>query len=95
MKSIFVGNLDFSVTVSSLRDLFEAYGSVDRVTVVTDRNTGQSRGFAYVGMPDSAEADRAMAALNGASVEDRAMYVVEQHLNSDGQPVVLALSATG
>ena len=71
MKNIFVGNLDFAVTASSVRDLFESYGSVDRVNVVTDRHTGRSRGFAYVGMPDSAEADRAMAALNGASLENR------------------------
>ena len=71
MKNIFVGNLDFSATESSVRALFEPYGKVDRVNVVTDRDTGRSRGFAFVEMTDSAEADRAIAALNGADLAGR------------------------
>ncbi len=60
MKNIFVGNLDFGATESSLRTLFEQYGKVERVNLVTDRDTGRARGFAFVEMTDSAEADRAM-----------------------------------
>src|SRR6266849_3661375 len=58
MKNIFVGNLDFAATESSIRSLFEPYGQVDRVNLVTDRDTGRSRGFAFVEMTDSAAADR-------------------------------------
>jgi RNA recognition motif-containing protein len=77
MKNIFVGNLDFSATESSLRSLFEPYGTVDRVNLVTDRDTGRSRGFAFVEMSDSAEADKAIAALNGATLEGRALNINE------------------
>ena len=73
MKNIFVGNLDFSATESSLRSLFEPYGNVERVNLVTDRDTGRSRGFAFVEMTDSAEADRAIAALNGTELDGRAL----------------------
>ena len=52
MKNIFVGNLDFAATESSIRSLFEPYGSVQRVNLVTDRDTGRSRGFAFVEMTD-------------------------------------------
>src|ERR1035441_9154259 len=65
MKNIFVGNLDFAATESSIRALFEPYGNVERVNLVTDRDTGRSRGFAFVEMTDSAQADRAIAALKG------------------------------
>src|ERR1035437_6228835 len=58
MKNIFVGNLDFAATESSIRSLFEPYGQVDRVNLVTDRDTGRSRGFAFVEMTDSAAAPR-------------------------------------
>ncbi len=77
MKNIFVGNLDFGATESSIRGLFEPYGSVERVNVVTDRDTGRSRGFAFVEMTDGAEADRAIAALNGANLDGRALNVNE------------------
>jgi cold-inducible RNA-binding protein len=77
MKNIFVGNLDFGATESSIRTLFEPYGSIERVNLVTDRDTGRSRGFAFVEMTDSAEADRAIAALNGADLEGRALNVNE------------------
>ena len=77
MKNIFVGNLDFAATDSSVRSLFERYGSVERVNLVTDRDTGRSRGFGFVEMSDSAQADQAIAALNGASFEGRALNVNE------------------
>lgn len=84
MKNIFVGNLNFSATESSVRALFEPYGKVDRVNLVTDRDTGRSRGFAFVEMTDAAEADRAIAALNGTSLEGRALNVNEARPKTEG-----------
>src|SRR6476469_901079 len=77
MKNIFVGNLDFSATDSSLRSLFEPFGTVERVNVVTDRDTGRSRGFAFVEMTDAAQADAAIAALNGSQLDGRALNINE------------------
>jgi RNA recognition motif-containing protein len=84
MRNIFVGNLDFSATESSIRSLFEQYGAVDRVNLVTDRDTGRSRGFAFVEMADSAEADKAIAALNGSEVNGRALNVNEARPKTGG-----------
>ena len=84
MKNIFVGNLDFGATESSIRSLFETYGTVDRVNVVTDRDTGRSRGFAFVEMADSAQADKAISALNGFEVEGRALNVNEARPKPSG-----------
>ena len=77
MKNIFVGNLSFGATESSVRSLFEAYGAVDRVSIVTDRDTGQARGFGFVEMSNNAEADRAINELNGRELDGRAMNVNE------------------
>jgi len=77
VKNIFVGNLDFAATDSSVRAMFERYGTVDRVNLVTDRDTGRSRGFAFVEMSSTQEADRAIAGLNGADFEGRALNVNE------------------
>jgi cold-inducible RNA-binding protein len=84
MKNIFVGNLDFSATESSIRSLFEPYGNVERVNVVTDRDTGRSRGFAFVEMTDSSEADRAIAALNGVDLGGRSLNVNEARPKAPG-----------
>jgi len=84
MKNIFVGNLDFAATESSIRALFEPYGQVDRVNVVTDRDTGRSRGFAFVEMSDAAEADRAIAALNGTEIDGRALNINEARPKPQG-----------
>jgi cold-inducible RNA-binding protein len=84
MKNIFVGNLDFSATESSVRSLFEPYGNVERVNLVTDRDTGRSRGFAFVEMSDSSEADRAIAALNGVDVGGRSLNVNEARPKPQG-----------
>ena len=65
MKNIFVGNLSFGATEATVRPLFEAYGTVDRVSIVTDRDTGQARGFGFVEMSVDAEADRAIALYFG------------------------------
>jgi len=84
MKNIFVGNLDFSSTEATIRALFEPYGNVERVNLITDRDTGRSRGFAFVEMSDNSEADRAIAALNGMTIEGRALNINEARPKADG-----------
>jgi len=84
VKNIFVGNLDFAATESSVRSLFEPYGQVDRVNIVTDRDTGRSRGFAFVEMANSAEADKAIGALNGFDLEGRQLNVNEARPKPQG-----------
>src|ERR1051325_7399430 len=84
MKNIFVGNLDFGATESSIRSLFEPYGTVDGVSLVTDRDTGRSRGFAFVEMPSSSEADKAISALHGHTVDGRALNVNEARPKPEG-----------
>ncbi len=83
MKNIFVGNLDFGATDESLRGLFEQYGTVEKVEIIRDRDTGRSRGFAFVEMPDSEAADRAIAALNGTNLGGRAINVNEARPKAD------------
>jgi RNA recognition motif-containing protein len=84
VKNIFVGNLDFAATESSVRSLFERYGTVDRVNLVTDRDTGRSRGFAFVEMSDSNQAEQAIAGLNGFNLEGRALNVNEARPKTSG-----------
>jgi cold-inducible RNA-binding protein len=75
--NIFVGNLAFSATDHALRHLFEAYGVVDEIRVITDRDTGRSKGFGFVEMPDSVAAKAAIQGLNGKELEGRALTVNE------------------
>ena len=77
MKNIFVGNLSFGATEDSLRALFEAHGTVNRVNIVTDRDSGQPRGFGFVEMANDAEGDRAIAALNGTDLDGRTLSINE------------------
>jgi RNA recognition motif-containing protein len=77
MKNIFVGNLSYSATEATIRSLFEQYGPVDRVSIVTDRDTGQPRGFGFVEMSDGNAAEQAISALNGREVDGRAINVNE------------------
>ena len=77
MKNIFVGNLSFSATEQAVRTLFEAHGAVDRVNIVTDRDSGQPRGFGFVEMTNDAEGNKAIAALNGKDLDGRALNVNE------------------
>ena len=83
MKNIFVGNLSFGATEDAVRSMFETYGSVDRVNLVTDRDTGRARGFGFVEMSNSAEADTAIAALNGRELDGRALNVNEARPKGD------------
>jgi cold-inducible RNA-binding protein len=77
MKNIFVGNLSFGATEEAVRSAFAVHGNVDRVSIVTDRDTGQARGFGFVEMSNDAEGNSAIAALNGADLDGRAMTVNE------------------
>jgi RNA recognition motif-containing protein len=74
---LYVGNLPFSATQETLRAAFAASGEVTDVHVVTDRESGQSRGFAFVTMGNAHEATKAIAAMNGANLEGRALRVNE------------------
>lgn len=74
---IFVGNLSYQTTQDDLYAAFAAYGTVDQASVVTDRDTGQPRGFAFVEMPNKSEAEAAIASLNGAELNGRALNVNE------------------
>jgi cold-inducible RNA-binding protein len=84
MKNIFVGNLSFGATESSVRTMFEPFGSVERVSLVTDRDTGRSRGFAFVEMTDAAEAERAISSLNGSTLDGRQLNINEARPKTEG-----------
>jgi cold-inducible RNA-binding protein len=84
MRNIFVGNLSFNTTEQDIRSLFEAHGSVDRVNVVTDRDTGQAKGFGFVEMTNDGEGDKAIAALNGQELGGRALTINEARPKAEG-----------
>jgi cold-inducible RNA-binding protein len=84
VKKIFVGNLDFALTDSFVRSLFERYGTVEQVHLVTDRDTGRSRGFAFVEMSNSDQAAKAIAGLNGTNIEGLALKVSEARPKAEG-----------
>jgi cold-inducible RNA-binding protein len=84
MKNIFVGNLSFGATEGAVRSMFEAYGSVDRVNIVTDRDTGQPKGFGFVEMSNDAEGDRAINALSGHELDGRNLTINEARPKTGG-----------
>lgn len=77
MKSLFVGNISFRTTESELRGVFEPFGDIERIRIITDQYTGRSRGFGFVEMANDQEADKAIAAANGKEVDGRALNVSE------------------
>ena len=77
MKNVYVGNLPHSTKETELRNLFEAYGAVEKITLVTDRDTGRSRGFGFVEMTNATEADNAIAMLNGSDLGGRTLTINE------------------
>ena len=83
MKNLYVGKLPHSTTESELRSAFEAHGAVDKVSIVTDRETGRARGFAFVEMTNASEADKAIAALNGTDLGGRTLTINEAKPKSD------------
>ncbi len=83
VKNIFVGNLSFNTSEDELRQAFEAYGQVDRVSILTDRDTGRSRGFGFVEMASDEDGDKAIAALNGKQVGGRTINVNEARAKTE------------
>jgi cold-inducible RNA-binding protein len=77
MTNIFVGNLSYQTTQDELHAAFSAYGNVERVNIVNDRDTGQPRGFAFVEMTESRDAQNAIAGLNGMEMNGRTLNVNE------------------
>jgi len=77
VKNIFVGNLSFNTAEDELRQLFEPYGQVDRVSIMTDRDTGRSRGFGFVEMASNEDGEKAITALNGQQIGGRTLNVNE------------------
>jgi cold-inducible RNA-binding protein len=77
VKNIFVGNLDFNTSEEELRKLFEAHGQVDRVSIMTDRDTGRSRGFGFVEMTSAEDGEKAITAMNGSQIGGRTLNVNE------------------
>ena len=84
MTNIFVGNLSYQTTQEELHAAFSAYGNVERVSVVTDRDSGQPRGFAFVEMTEARDAENAIAQLNGAELNGRALNVNEARPKTSG-----------
>jgi RNA recognition motif-containing protein len=76
-RKLYVGNLPYSATEQSIRDAFSASGTVDSVSLITDRDTGQSKGFGFVEMSSDQEAQAATQALNGAMLDGRQIKVNE------------------
>src|SRR6516165_8802302 len=84
MTNIFVGNLSYATTESELESAFSAYGAVERVSVVRDRESGQSRGFAFVEMSNSDDAAKAITGLNGRDMNGRSLNVNEARPREQG-----------
>lgn len=84
MSNIFVGNLSFQTTQEDLLATFSQFGNVERVSIVTDRDTGQPRGFAFVEMANAQDAQTAISQLNGAELNGRALNVNEARPKPSG-----------
>ena len=83
LKNIFVGNLSFNTSEDELRQIFETYGQVERVSILTDRETGRSRGFGFVEMTNPEEGEKAIAGLNGSQFGGRTINVNEARPKAD------------
>ena len=84
--NIFVGNLAFTVTEQDVRELFAPYGVVDRINIITDRETGRPRGFGFVEMADDQAAQEAIRALNGKELAGRTLNVSEARQREERRP---------
>lgn len=84
MMKLFVGNLSFQTTQEDVLNAFSQYGAVESVNLITDRMTGQPRGFGFVEMSDRTEAQNAINALNGAELNGRALNVNEARPKTEG-----------
>jgi cold-inducible RNA-binding protein len=85
MKNLFVGNMSFQTTEADLRALFEPFGQITRVHLAMDRETGRARGFAFVEMPNDAEAAKAIAELDGKELGGRNLKVNEARPKTEGR----------
>jgi RNA recognition motif-containing protein len=83
MKNLYVGNLSHSTTEAELRTVFQAHGEVEKVSIVTDRETGRARGFGFVEMTNAGEAEKAIAALNGTELGGRTLTINEARPKTD------------
>ncbi|BFN36165.1 RNA recognition motif domain-containing protein [Fidelibacter multiformis] len=81
--NIYVGNLPWGVTEEALKTLFSEYGTVDTARVITDRNSGRSKGFGFVEMSNDSDAQEAIEALNGKEMDGRALRVNEARPTAD------------
>jgi RNA recognition motif-containing protein len=81
--NIYVGNLAFNVTADDLKEAFSAFGKVESANIISDKFTGQSKGFGFVEMPDNSDADKAMKALNGQNLKGRNIKVNQAKPKSD------------
>ena len=84
-RKLYVGNLPYTVTESSLSDKFAEFGTVESIKLITDRDTGQSKGFGFIEMGTDAEASAAIEKLNGTDYEGRAMNVNEARPKSNSR----------
>ena len=84
VKNIFVGNLSYEATEEEVRQLFEQFGTVDRVSLITDRETGRPRGFGFCEMPNDEEGDAAIEQLNGVTLSGRALNINEARPRATG-----------
>jgi len=84
VKNIYVGNLSYDTVEERLRETFEEFGAVSRCQIIQDRETGRSRGFGFVEMEDDEAAEKAIEALNGQTVDGRALTVNEARPRSGG-----------
>jgi len=82
---IYVGNLSYDTTEQELRTEFEAFGGVESISIVTDRDTGRPRGFAFVEMPTVSEGRAAIAGINGKSISERTIVVNEARPRNDNR----------
>ncbi len=85
-KKLYVGNLPFSATEEDLRELFETHGAIESVSVITDRETGRARGFAFVEFEEASSAEAAIQALDGRDMDGRSIRVNEAHERRGGRP---------
>ncbi|MDQ7825469.1 MAG: RNA-binding protein [Candidatus Eremiobacteraeota bacterium] len=85
-KKLYVGNLPYDIEETALRELFSAHGTVESVSIITDRDTGRSKGFGFVEMSNDEEKTAAIAALDGKELSGRSLKVNEARERSDSRP---------